>query len=121
ELRLEGPLINDVQHVSLLDSRAVGKGLTLEEPGHLAADLDGVRRLRLRNVLVVDGHGRGSKRDDRDLRRRSVLRLRVALTAAQQANAEREPRCGDESEVVCAFHGRAAPSAVLVPEWSQGW
>ena len=114
ELRFEWPLIDDVQHVSLLDSRAVGKGLTLEEPGHLAADLDGVRRLRLRDVLVVDGHRRGSKLDDGDLRRGSVLRLRVAFAAAQEANAEREPQSGDESEAVCAFHGRADPYLTTV-------
>ncbi len=90
ELGLEGPLVDDIEHVALLDACAVGKCLTLEQPGNLAADFDRVRRLRLRHVLVVDGHRDRPDLDHRYLGRRRRLRLRTAFAASSSQSNKRQ-------------------------------
>ena len=80
---LKGPLIDDVEHVPLLDPRTVGKRLTLEQPGNLTADFDGVWRLRLRHVFVVNGHSGWLDLDHGHLRWRRRLRLRITFAATQ--------------------------------------
>src|SRR5258706_20231 len=53
-LRFERPRGDQIEQLALLHPRAIGERLALEQPGDLRADLDRVRRLRLRHVLVVD-------------------------------------------------------------------
>ena len=79
ELRFEWPLIDHVEHVAALHPRAVGERLPLEQAGHLAADLDRVRRLRLRHVLVVHRDLLGFDLDHRHFRRWRCLRASHCL------------------------------------------
>jgi len=107
ELRFERALIDDVKEVATLDSRAVGERLALEQSRHLAPDLDCVRRLRLGDVLVVDGHRARLGFDHRDLDRGRRLGLRFALAAAEQVSAGAEryhPGAGPGDSV--SDHGR---------------
>src|SRR6266446_4327508 len=65
ELRLERPLVDHVEQLALIHVGAVDEGLPLEQARHLAADFDGVRRLGLTDIFVVDRHRLRLDLDDR--------------------------------------------------------
>ena len=112
ELSFEGPLIDDVEDVTLLHPSTVGKYLSFQQAGDLAADLDGVGRLRLRHILVENRHRTRLDLDHGDFRR-GRLGLRVAFATAQddQRNHERERPCGNEPESVSGGHGNPSPGS----------
>src|SRR5882762_4104471 len=91
-LCFERALVDDVEKIALFHPRAVGKGLALEQAGDLGTDLDRVGRLRLRDVLVIDGDRARLHLDHRHLGGWGTLRVSLALAAAQHggSDAERE-------------------------------
>jgi hypothetical protein len=101
QLRLERSLIDHIEQSAFADPRAVLKRLPLKQAGDLRADFNRVRRLRLRDIFVIDGDRRELHLHHGDFRRwrRRYLRFAAATTQRQAIQAEcQQPQCSARFE-----------------------